>query len=207
MFRNKVNIIFTLVSVLILIGCGNSGEIAEGPDPVVEGPSSSGEDGKGKATIETFGSAEPEPEVRKEVMDVEGDAEAIEWLDFESAIDKNQVEKRFIFIDLYTDWCTWCKKMDRSTFQHPSVINYIDQNFYAVKLNPEKAKAIAYKEVLYEMKPYGSKMYNELAVNLAGGRLVFPSFIILNKREVKRGVVEGFQTPSQLLSQLRRYVE
>lgn len=206
MFSIKGNIVFLFVSVLFLFGCGNSGVVAEGPDPNVEGPSSS-VDGDSKVTLETFGSAEPETNVPQDVMEVEGDAEAIEWLDFETAIERNQNERRFIFIDLYTDWCSWCKKMDRSTFLHPSVINYIDQNFYAVKLNPEKEKAIAYKELLYEMKPYGNKMYNELAVNLAGGRLVFPSFIILNKREVKRGLIEGFQTPSQLLSQLKRYVE
>jgi thioredoxin-related protein len=200
--------LFLLGAFLILSGCGNKEVVGEAPDIENEGPSSSGENGEGQVKFETFGTAEPptnQPE--SDVLEVEGDAEAITWLDFETAIDKNQEERKFIFIDLYTDWCTWCKKMDGSTFKHPSVINYIDEHFYAVKLNPEKAEAIAYKEVLYEMKPYGSKMYNELAVNLAGGRLVFPSFIILNKREVKRGVIEGYQTPTQLISQLKRFVE
>lgn len=197
-----------LIAVVFNAGCGNSSEVGVGPDAEVDGPSSAGQEGQGKVTLETFGTAEPESnQPDTDVLDVEGDAEAIDWMDFETAIDKNQVERKFIFIDLYTDWCTWCRKMDGSTFKHPSVINYIDQHFYAVKLNPEKAEAIAYKEVLYELKPYGNKLYNELAVNLAGGRLVFPSFIILNKREVKRGVIEGYQTPTQLLSQLKRFVD
>jgi len=108
---------------------------------------------------------------------------------------------------MYTSWCGWCKKMDATTFQDPSVINYIDQNFYAVKMNPESNEAIAYKEVLYESKLYGKKMYNELAVNLLAGKMSFPSFVILNKREVKRGVIAGYQSSNQLISALKHYVE
>ncbi len=201
---------------LVLVGfagviwsCGNGAEVAEGPAPVEE---QEGGQGNGSASFETFGSAEApggnnRTEEPTEEIKVEGDVEAIEWLDFETAIDRNKEEKKFIFIDMYTDWCTWCKKMDGSTFKDPSVINYIDQNFYAVKLNPETELAIAYKEVLYEQKVYGRKKMNELAVNLMGSKISFPSFVILNKREVKRGVIVGYQSSNQLLLALKRYVD
>lgn len=193
----------------ITVACSNKGEVAQGPAPIEE---SQGESGNGSVKIETFtgadpGSVEERTETDIEEIKVEGDATEIEWLDFETAIDRNAEERKFIIVDVYTDWCTWCKKMDASTFQNPSVINYIDQHFYAVKMNPESKENIAYKEVLYEQKQYGTKMYNELAVNLLGGKMSFPSFVILNKREVKRGVIKGYQTPNQLLSALRHYVE
>ncbi|MFT5823519.1 MAG: thioredoxin-related protein [Crocinitomix sp.] len=196
-----------LAAVSFMLSCGNGAEIAEGPAPTEKEGS-----GNGSATIETFGSAEA-PDVRKnneqapEEIKVEGDAVAIEWLDFETAIDRNAVEKKFIFIDMYTEWCGWCKKMDASTFKDPSVINYIDQNFYAVKLNPETETAIAYKEVLYEQKTVGNKKMNELAINLMESKIGFPAFVVLNKREVKRGVIRGYQTSNQLLLALKRYVD
>lgn len=196
-----------LATTGFMLACGNGAEIAEGPALEEEVGS-----GDGSVSFKTIGTAES-PDVRKRTEDapeqikVEGDAVAIEWLDFETAIDRNKEEKKLIFIDMYTEWCGWCKKMDASTFKDPSVINYIDQNFYAVKLNPETETAIAYKEVLYEQKVYGGKKMNELAVNLMGGKISFPSFVILNKREVKRGVIGGYQTNNQLLSALKRYVD
>lgn len=187
------------------VACGNRAEVATGPDVVeenTEGPS---------VKFEAITGADPNARDRVEQAPeshaVEGDATAIEWLDFETAIDRNAEKKKFIFIDMYTSWCGWCKKMDATTFQDPSVINYLDQNFYAVKMNPESKEAVAYKEVLYESKLYGKKMYNELAVNLMAGKMSFPSFVILNKREVKRGVIEGYQTSNQLISALKHYVE
>ena len=32
---------------------------------------------------------------------------------------------RKYFIDVYTDWCGWCKKMDKDTFQNPEVAAYM----------------------------------------------------------------------------------
>lgn len=191
----------------LLVACGNGEKISDPPTVV----SNDTEKENGGVTLETYTGAAPNmndrTEQAPEKVEIEGDATAIEWLDFETAIDRNKVEKKFIFIDMYTDWCGWCKKMDASTFQNPSVINYIDQNFYAVKMNPESKEAIAYKEVLYEPKQYGQKKYNELAVNLLAGKMSFPSFVILNKREVKRGVIVGYQTDSQLLSSLQKYLD
>jgi len=37
---------------------------------------------------------------------------AVNWLTFEQAVEKAKTEKRPIFIDVYTDWCGWCKVMD-----------------------------------------------------------------------------------------------
>jgi thioredoxin-related protein len=61
----------------------------------------------------------------------------INWLTIEEAYKLNQKEPRKIFIDVYTDWCGWCKKMDRDTFSDPKVAEFVTENFYAVKLNAE----------------------------------------------------------------------
>jgi thioredoxin-related protein len=39
----------------------------------------------------------------------------IEWLDFETAVVKMKTHPKKMFIDMYTDWCGWCKKMDKET--------------------------------------------------------------------------------------------
>ena len=36
----------------------------------------------------------------------------VQWISFEQALQKSKTEKRPIFIDVYTDWCGWCKVME-----------------------------------------------------------------------------------------------
>lgn len=132
--------------------------------------------------------------------------EAIEWYDFETAIDKNEEKRKPIFIDIYTGWCGWCKKMDATTFKDPEVVSYMNEHFYAVKMDAESRDPIAFKDVLYEYKTYsGGKGYNELAVNLLGGKMSFPTFVVLSKRQVKVGVISGYKKPKDLLRSLEKY--
>lgn len=189
-----------LTVLLVGYSCSQSKSVAEVPADKVNSSQ-----GPGSTKIETFGSASPEStEQAFNNNDLSGN---IEWLDFETAIDKNKEKRKFIFIDIYTDWCGWCKKMDGSTFRNSEVAEFMNEHFYAVKMDAESKEAIAYREVLYETKPYGKRSYNELAVNLLGGKMSFPSFVILNKREVKRGVINGYQNPQQLISALERFID
>ncbi|MCC7299201.1 MAG: DUF255 domain-containing protein [Bacteroidia bacterium] len=67
-------------------------------------------------------------------------AETIEWLDFESGYAKAAKENKMLMIDVYTDWCGWCKVMDKKTFSNDTIIAKLNQSFVMVKMNPEKAR-------------------------------------------------------------------
>jgi len=45
--------------------------------------------------------------------------EQIQWMKFEEAIAANANNPKMILVDVYTDWCGWCKKMDKETFTDP----------------------------------------------------------------------------------------
>jgi len=73
----------------------------------------------------------------------------INWVTLEEADSLYKIQKRPIFIDVYTDWCGWCKRMDASTFQDPTVAAYLNANFYAVKLNAETNDTITFNGKTY----------------------------------------------------------
>jgi thioredoxin-related protein len=65
------------------------------------------------------------------------DNSTIQWLTIEEVEAKVKEDPKIIFVDVYTDWCGWCKKMDRGTFSDPEVIKYVNKHFYAVKMDAE----------------------------------------------------------------------
>ena len=69
----------------------------------------------------------------------------VKWLSFEEAQKLSEKNPKKVFIDVYTDWCGWCKKMDKTTLKDPIITEYLDKKFYAVKLNAESDKKITYK--------------------------------------------------------------
>ena len=62
---------------------------------------------------------------------------AIKWIGkYEEALAKAKKENKPVLLDLYTDWCGWCKKMDASTYTDPQVIA-INRKMIFLKLNAE----------------------------------------------------------------------
>jgi len=63
--------------------------------------------------------------------------EGLIWYSFEEGYAKAVSEGKILLVDAYTDWCGWCKVMDRKTYADPAVIAKLNESFICVKLNPE----------------------------------------------------------------------
>jgi thioredoxin-related protein len=101
----------------------------------------------------------------------------IEWLTIEDALEKNAKEKRPIVIDLYTNWCSWCKVMDKKTYTNKNLISYVSQKFYLVKMNAESRKQIEFNGKTYGFNEEAKT--HELAIYLSGGQLAYPTTVII----------------------------
>src|SRR5215470_9591264 len=71
--------------------------------------------------------------------------EKMKWLSLQEAEDSLKNAKRPILIDLYTDWCGWCKVMDKKTYTHQELIKYVNEKFYPVKIDAETREKISWK--------------------------------------------------------------
>jgi thiol:disulfide interchange protein len=49
--------------------------------------------------------------------------EKIKWHTLPEAIELNKKEPRKFMIDVYTDWCGWCKRMDATTFSNDTIVS------------------------------------------------------------------------------------
>jgi thioredoxin-related protein len=68
-----------------------------------------------------------------------------EWIGFDQAMSRAAVEKKFVITDYYTSWCKWCKVMDEKTYTDAGVVEAINRNFLAVKIDGESPEQLAYQ--------------------------------------------------------------
>ncbi len=65
-----------------------------------------------------------------------------QWLPFETAVKIAHVKKKYVFMDFYADWCSFCKQMDQTTFKDSTVLKELNQNFISIKINVESEKQV-----------------------------------------------------------------
>jgi thioredoxin-related protein len=118
--------------------------------------------------------------VNKIVAQTKTNEKEINWLTVEEAEAKTKVNPKKIYIDVYTDWCGWCKVMDKKTFSNPSVVKFMNENYYCVRLNAEKTPTILYKGKTY--KNDANSNVNPLAVEWMNGKLSYPTSLFFDEK-------------------------
>ena len=122
----------------------------------------------------------------------------IQWYSIEQAEKLANQNPKKIFIDVYTDWCGWCKRMDATTYQDPSIIKILNNDFYAVRLNAEQKDNIVFKNKSYKYVASGRSGYNELAAILLNGQLSYPTTVYLDENLNEIQPIPGYLTVDKL---------
>jgi thioredoxin-related protein len=119
-------------------------------------------------------------------------AQEVNWLSFEEALELNKKNPKPIMIDLYTDWCGWCKRMDATTYKNEVIIKYINDNYYAVKMDGEGKEDITFKGRTFKFVQKGRSKYHELAAAILNGKLSYPSTAFFTAEEQLIQTVPGY---------------
>lgn len=56
---------------------------------------------------------------------------------YDEALERARSERKLLLVDVYTDWCGWCKKLDREVFADARVASAA-RGLVAVRVNAEK---------------------------------------------------------------------
>jgi thioredoxin-related protein len=109
----------------------------------------------------------------------------INWMSLDQAFEAIKKEPRKIVVDVYTDWCGWCKVMDKNTFSDEKVANFVNKKYYAVKLNAEQAGEIKIGDKKYT--------YPQIASELLQGRMSYPTIVYLDEKFNMIQPIPGYQ--------------
>ena len=107
----------------------------------------------------------------------------IKWYSFEEALAlSKQFPKKKILVDVYTEWCGWCKRMDATTFTNPVIIDYINQKYYAVKLDAERKDTIILDGKMFiNPNPTANRSTHQIAQSLLNNQMSYPSYVFLDE--------------------------
>ena len=128
-------------------------------------------------------------------------AQEIQWMTMNEALEAQKKEPKKIFMDAYTTWCGPCKLLDRNTFSNEDVANYINKNYYPVKFNAEGTEEINYKEMTftnpgYDVKRKGRNSPHQFsqAMQITG----YPTLAFFDEKGELVQLLTGYRTPEDL---------
>ncbi len=125
-------------------------------------------------------------------------AKLVKWYTIQEALELNKKEPRKIFIDVYTDWCGWCRKMDAVTFENPVIAKYLNEKYYPVKFNAEARDSIFFRDKTYSFVAQGARGYHELAVELMQGKMSYPTVVFLDEQLKNIQAIPGFREAPEM---------
>jgi len=92
--------------------------------------------------------------------------------------------------------------MDATTFKDPSIVKYLNDNFYPVKFNAEQKEDVEFNGTTFKFIAQGRRGVHQLAYALLDGRLGYPAFVLLDESFARIMVSPGYKKPNQLIKEL-----
>ena len=133
-------------------------------------------------------------------------AQEINWISIDEAeAQMKKHPKKSLFVDFYTDWCGWCKRMDQSTFIEPEVVQYINANYIPIKFDAELKDDVTFKGKVYKyVKGSNGRGVNSFAYFSLKGRMSYPSYAVITQDGETERILIGFMQKDKLIEGLKQ---
>jgi thioredoxin-related protein len=139
----------------------------------------------------------------------------INWMSVGQVQEAMKKEPRKVMIDVHTNWCGPCKMMMKNTFTDPTVITYINENYYAVKFNAEGNQEVTFKGNTYTNPDFNPAKTNSRngtheftkAIAPVNGRIAYPTIVYMDENFTILSPVQGYMKPNQIMPILNYFGE
>jgi thioredoxin-related protein len=125
----------------------------------------------------------------------------IHWMTVEEVTEAMKKEPRKVMMDVYTSWCGPCKMMMANTFTNPNLISYVNENFYAVKLDAEHPGPIEYQGTTYNNPTYDPNRRGRNGVHELSRALkvnAYPTIVYFDEKFTVITANSGYKQPQQM---------
>ena len=118
-----------------------------------------------------------------------------DWRDWDRGLAEARAAGRPLLVDVYTDWCGWCKRMDREVYAHPEVRDYLALKFVTVKLDAEGSQTLSYDGRTWTARTLARRL----------GVTGYPTTLFLDPKGGPPEGVPGYLPPDRFLLLLRYF--
>lgn len=99
-------------------------------------------------------------------------ASGVDWKPFDQGLLDASSKRKYSFVSVYTDWCGYCRKLDRETLRAGPVVAELNKHFVSVKLNAESDEQVTWK----------GKTMSKRDLALLWGVEGYPTMLFLNSK-------------------------
>ena len=129
----------------------------------------------------------------------------VKWMTLEQAMAAQQEKPKKIFIDFYADWCGPCKIMDKNTYGHQEIANFLNENYYVVKFDAEGKESVTVFGRIFSNPEFSSGKKRNSMHDFTKFMNVnsVPSIVFLDEQSMPITNINGFLTAKELDPYLR----
>ena len=118
---------------------------------------------------------------------------ATSFVSYENAVATARSQNKVVFVDIYTDWCTWCKKLDNDVYSDPRVKAAFAKDFTTTKINAESDNKHTYRGAITSERDLSSG-WNVSA---------YPTLVFLDQNEKPILASAGYMPADEFLKLLQ----
>ncbi|HEY2954668.1 MAG TPA: thioredoxin fold domain-containing protein [Candidatus Eisenbacteria bacterium] len=122
-----------------------------------------------------------------------GRAEPLGWLNWDQGMSEASITRRPILVDVYTEWCGWCKRMDRDVYARDDVRDYLNHHFIVVRLDAESMEEARFGDRTFTARALAQQL------RVSG----YPTTIFLRSNGEHIANVPGYVPADRFLRMLR----
>jgi thioredoxin-related protein len=111
------------------------------------------------------------------------------WRPFNDGLAEAEKSGKKVLVDVYTDWCGWCKRMDREVYAEAKVLDYLNKRFVVVKLNAEANESVHYAD----------RIISNIDLVRAFGVRGYPATLFMKSDGEPITLLPGYRPPDQFI--------
>lgn len=138
---------------------------------------------------------------------LEEEKPSVNWLSMEELMQKFKKKPKKMLFNFYADWCNGCKIMQKTTFTDPAIVEYINENFYAVNFDATSNESIQFLSDELKGAKDNKTPFHQFFMVLTQNKPMLPTLIMMNETPKMTLNLPFYRTPEDLAPLLQYYGE